>query len=62
MDSKKIDSTPLDELFERAIDAACEAQAEAAAQHGGRVRTRAEVEQLVMMVLALAAKSNGGEA
>jgi hypothetical protein len=39
MDSKKIDSTPLNELFERAIDAACEAQARATAQHGGRVRS-----------------------
>ena len=48
--------------FDHAIDRACEAQAHAAALHGGRKRSRAEVEQFVLLVLALAAKSNGGEA
>jgi hypothetical protein len=48
--------------LDHAIDRACEAQAHVAAQYGGRKRTRAEVEQFVFMVLALAAKSNGGEA
>ena len=57
-----MDSKELDELLELAIDRACVAQSDAGGQHQGKTRTRAEVEQFVLMVLALAAKSMGGEA
>ena len=57
-----MDSKEFDELLELAIDRACTAQADAAGQHHGKLRTRDEVAQFVFMILALAAKSAGGEA
>jgi hypothetical protein len=42
------------DTWESTIDRACEAQAKAAAQNGGKKRTREEVEQFVLTVLMMA--------